>query len=296
MLSPKWAAQVLAQRGIRPPEPDLLNHALSALDQDAQDELSVAIRKFEQGVDSSADFGLIESFLAKAKTTSATSNKEESIANVGEDEDTWLSVGGGDFDDLSWLPESDLPDFEPARGRSARAKATTQTDEEKNLAWMRSHGLHIYGSKSALKAELDTPRQSGAWLGQYTVSFDMAPSTSANRYDWDVKLSFQLTKRELPLLAAFLLGFAGTELSFPNHGPDRNKTLELKDQCTHFFIKIRQGHAAYAMPVSAPDHFGLTSLVMTAMRLNAPDLDGMTQIAMLKQVGRMRQALLQKGG
>lgn len=35
---------------------------------------------------------------------------------------------------------------------------------------------------------------------------------------------------------------------------------------------------------------------MTAMRLNAPDLDGMTQIAMRKQVGRMRQALLQKGG
>lgn len=294
IFSGKWATQVFDSRGIRHPGWSGIDATLCQVGPQEQASLFEVIGRMGRGVESDSDFLQVERFLKLCRDQLA-----HPVAATPSAADFQSDEVDSDFpylesvpDDLSWLPPMNETVGHMARKPGAKHGADAPADP----AHMREHGLHIYGSKAALKAELDSPKDRSFWLGKYTVAIELAPTTGLRRYDWDVKLSFQITRRELPVLASFLMGFAGPELSFGNHGPDRNKTLDIEDQGTHLFLKLRQGHSAFGIPISALDHYGLSALVLTAMRMNSPELDGPMQLALLKRVGDLRQAMAKTAG
>lgn len=168
-----------------------------------------------------------------------------------------------------------------APGRAAET-ANSQT------ALLRAHGMHVYASSAALKIELDVLRGSEeGGAPQYTLQIEAARSSNG-RYQWQQKVPFQLTARELPVLASFLLGFAGSSLAFRNHGPNTDKSLEIEDQGAKLYVKL--GYASRApipVPVDAADVFAWGELCLVALRLNRPLLDGQATLALLRRLGKM---------
>ena len=138
-----------------------------------------------------------------------------------------------------------------------------------------------------MKVELDLLRAPDGEAAKYTVQIELAPSSAPRVYDWHQKVAFQFTRRELPLLAAMLMGFAGDALVLTNHGPDHDKKLEIHQQGNKLFVKIRQGGTAYSMPVEASDVFAWTAIAMTALKKNNDALDSGVFLEMLKRTGEM---------
>lgn len=273
MFNGRWVGQVLDARGIKHTGWAAIHAALSLLDISHQAELFDAMKKLASGVESAEQIARVFEFLNNCKPVVDTPAPQPVDSLI----------------DTTRHPAAVHLRKDHARVESSSkpaANAPLQVDDEQRT-WMREHGLHAYGGKAALKAELDCPKDRRFFLGKYTIGLEVAPSTAPRQYDWDRKLAFQLTRRELPIMAAFLLGFAGPDLAFGCHGADRDKTLELQDQGSHIFLKIRQGKQALALPISPMDHYGLSALFMMAIGLNAPGIDSGVQLMMLKRAGGM---------
>lgn len=106
---------------------------------------------------------------------------------------------------------------------------------------LRASGLHVYGSKAALKIELTYLRRRDPVVPQrYTVQIEGARKPGG-WIDWEHKVILQLMARELAPMAAFLLGLAGERFELANHGPQADKTLSIEDQGSRMFVKL--GHA-----------------------------------------------------
>jgi hypothetical protein len=157
--------------------------------------------------------------------------------------------------------------------------------------FLRSNGLHVYGGTAALKIELDTlgggaqDRQAG-----YTVQIEGARKEPGSGYAWHRKIQFQLTKRELPLMAAFLLGYGGPSIEFANHGPAHDKGLSVMDQGRRLYVRLRQQGTTIPVPIEPPDVYAWGEICMLALQLNRPSLGTEGQLAMLRRIGRMTTA------
>ena len=156
-------------------------------------------------------------------------------------------------------------------------------------SWEPSH--HIYGSKAALSIEVTeviteqrapNDRADSFW----TLQMEIAPTMTKQRYDWDRKIIFRLTKRELPLLAAVLFGWTSNAV-FANHGPANDKELTIEDQGSNLYIKLRQGKKSLSLPVGGEELFTLSSLVLKALGKNAPHLESQTILQIVKRAGPM---------
>jgi len=135
-----------------------------------------------------------------------------------------------------------------------------------------------------MKVELDILKTEPGEPIRYTIQIDVAAAKSANVYDWERKISFQFTRRELPLLAATLMGYTTKPLKLSNHGPDRDKSLDIEDHHSdRLFIRLRQSGHRIAMPVFAEDLHAWLTVVMQALKHNNPELDGTLLLAMLKR-------------
>lgn len=181
----------------------------------------------------------------------------------------------------------------PARSSRPAAPAATPpapAPPAVDPAFLRAHGTHIYGSGYALKVELDLLRRDEEREQPvYTLQIEGAKKRAgADGYAWDRKIALQLTRSELPELAAFLLGFAGTSLQFTNHGPNRNKSLTVEDQGDKLFVRIAEaGSAPVAVPVEPRDVFAWGELCLVALHLNKPSLTTDAHLALLRRLGRM---------
>ena len=188
----------------------------------------------------------------------------------------------------------------PAQPQSGAATAPVRPQRIKagadalpaDVLWtLRQHGMHVYAKSAALKIELGALRAADpCGAVQYTVQLDAAKAKQQG-YDWQGKVPFQFTIRELPLLAAFLLGMSGSKLAFSNHGPNTDKHFEAEDQGANLFVKVRlSGGPAFALPVSAADVFAWGELCLVALQLNRPAIGMDGHLALLRRVGRMEGA------
>ncbi len=146
-------------------------------------------------------------------------------------------------------------------------------------------GFHIYGSKGALcfeRAEATQARKSYA-----TLLIEAAPATS-QAAQWDKKISFRLTRRELPVFAASLLGWCA-HVEFTGHGEDHVKTLELEDQGASLYLKLRHGRRLVPVPIPADEVFDLAAMVLDILCSNAPGLDSQTVLQLVKRAGAMAE-------
>lgn len=183
----------------------------------------------------------------------------------------------------------------PATARSAERlpgrNEAKRTAPRSDLKLLRSHGAHVFGSSAALKVEL-VPCSEGPGRDEhatYSVLVEGAKK-QGDHYAWDRKISFQLTRRELPVVTAFMLGLGGERLDLRNHGADHDKFLELEDQGHKIFAKLRQGNAAVAVPIEAGDVAACAEILLAALQLNRPTVPIEGQLAILRRVGRMHMA------
>ena len=142
----------------------------------------------------------------------------------------------------------------------------------------------VYGGKAALCIEPDETRQ-----GEPTLRIEAARATAPRKYDWRQKLSLQLTREELPVIAATVLGFL-THCEYKNHGPNQDKGLEIVHQGTHLFVRVFQKErGVVAVPVTAADSYALGALCLRQLRKTAPWLSDQGVMTLLKlTVQRMK--------
>lgn len=135
----------------------------------------------------------------------------------------------------------------------------------------------VYGGKAALCIEPDETRQ-----GEPTLRIEAARATAPRKYDWRQKLSLQLTREELPVIAATVLGFL-THCEYKNHGPNQDKGLEIVHQGTHLFVRVFQKErGVVAVPVTAADSYALGALCLRQLRKTAPWLSDQGVMTLLK--------------
>lgn len=122
-----------------------------------------------------------------------------------------------------------------------------------------NENFHVYGAKAALCFEADMTR-----ANLPTIAIDGAPSVAPRSYNWNSKIRIQLTRQELPEVAAVLIG-ARPKCSFKSHGSQKDKGFEIERQDGgKVFVKVfgGNGQGACAVPVMPNDVFYVTSLVL----------------------------------
>ena len=135
----------------------------------------------------------------------------------------------------------------------------------------------VYGGKAALCIEPDETRQ-----GEPTLRIEAARATAPRKYDWRQKLSLQLTREELPVIAATVLGLL-PRCAYNNHGPNQDKGLEIVHQGTHLFVRVFQkDRGVVAVPVTAADSYALGALCLRQLRKTAPWLSDQGVMTLLK--------------
>jgi hypothetical protein len=135
----------------------------------------------------------------------------------------------------------------------------------------------VYGGKAALCIETDVTRQD-----EPTLRLEAAPATGPRAYDWPRKLTLQLTREELPVVAATVLGLL-PRCMYKNHGPDQNKGLEIEHQGSHLFVRLFQKErGVLAVPVGPADSYYLAALAMRALRQGTPWLSDQGILMVLK--------------
>ena len=123
----------------------------------------------------------------------------------------------------------------------------------------------VYGGKAALCIDPDETRQ-----GEPTLRIEAARATAPRKYDWGQKLSLQLTREELPVIAATVLGLL-PRCAYNNHGPNQDKGLEIVHQGTHLYVRLFQKErGVVAVPVTAADSYALGALCLRQLRKTAP--------------------------
>lgn len=258
MLHYGYASQVLRGRGVQPPAKEQIAAYLNSLTGDALTQEAARLRRIALGVDGSDDVpGLLRAIREVASSP------------------------------LAVPPRSAPADRAVERQPRSTAPATPL---DPHTEFLRSNGVHIYGSSAALKIELDALDGGPQRQASYTVQIEGARKEAGRGYGWHRKIQFQLTRRELPLMAAFLAGYGGRSIEFTNHGPANDKALSVMDQGRRLYVRLRQQGVTIPVPVEPPDVYAWGEICMLALQMNRPCLSAEGQLAMLRRIGRMTTA------
>lgn len=272
VVSHRWIAQVLRQRGIPVPDLKVLEVAVVQGTDEIRARLLDAVTLIERGTEAAGDIEWVRGVL-KAPVQKAL--------EVSPDlEQTHLVVSAAPVPSPSTEPRLDRPQFQE-KGPLDKAPNCTVTPA-------RRVKHHIYASKAALTIELDTLRQlPGEDDAARTVLIEAAVATSGSGFDWERKIPFQLMRRELPIVACALLGLLDRPLAIENHGPERNKSLRIEQQGSKLFVKVSQGSRSIALPVDCSDAYAWNAIVLQALQLNAPSLSDGLQLQLIHRVAEM---------
>lgn len=167
------------------------------------------------------------------------------------------------------------------QGNVSEAAPPAKTSDNGNMQLADRLSHHVYGGKAALCFEADTTKSDVP-----TVALDAAPSAGPRQYNWADKIRVQLTRDELPVVAAVFLGFMpGCE--FKNHGADNDKGFSMENQGARIFVRVfAKDQGVRAVPVEAADAYHVTALLMRQIRLCYPWLDGQAVALMLKSLAQ----------
>lgn len=157
-------------------------------------------------------------------------------------------------------------------------EAESQASQSDDISLLNQRAkFHVYGRSAALCFEIDVTRG-----GVPTIALDAASSINANTYNWAKKTRIQMTRAELPVVAAVLLGSRPT-CEFKAHGPDKSKGFSLERQAGgKVFAKVfDRGQPVKAVPIEAADAFYVASLFLLQIRKGSPWLDAVSTIALI---------------
>lgn len=254
--SPSWIAQVLDQRGIPNAGREAVRESFSAIPESDQIKLFQTLQALERGTETGTDFERCVGVFRPKKAPPEQIQISEAMVAVKK-------VGGAKV-------QADAP----------RAKPKSTDSGKAYRKW------HIYGQTAALTVEITELRRHELGSDSHTLTLEMAEKADLETNDWPNKISFQLTQREVPLLASVLMGFS-PRIELTNHGPAANKSLLVEDQGHRLFVQISKPSRILRLAVSPGDVHYFAGLALEVMQMRHPGLDGQMQIALLRRVGDM---------
>lgn len=138
-------------------------------------------------------------------------------------------------------------------------------------------GHHIYGKSFALYVAVDVTRGEDA-----TIRIEGAKATGPKKFDWGSKLALQITRGDLPTVAAVFFGLL-PECELKHYGADNSKRLTIKNQGKNFFINMSaKDFPQIAVPISASDVFEIRALFLQQLLANRPSIGVEGMLANLK--------------
>lgn len=160
----------------------------------------------------------------------------------------------------------------PPQGMEPDVKSL-RTDQEREV-FRKKH--YVYGQRCAYMFELDwlkaRPNQAKQ---KRTVTVEAAMQIAHRSYDWERRISFQLTLLELPQFTAVLLGKlpAGQVWHAQNHGRARDKFFRAKEQFDSIFLKLEQAGVIWPVRVGQEHRYQILTLALEALSYNDDHLD-----------------------
>ena len=128
-------------------------------------------------------------------------------------------------------------------------------------------GHHVYGRQSALYFAYDDTRG-----GDATIAIDGAMSVATRQYNWAQKLRLQITRSDLPSVAAVMFGLL-KKVELSNYGADNTKRLLIENQGKNYFLNMSaKDHHQIAVPISASDVYEIRSLFLAQLMKNRPEI------------------------
>lgn len=155
----------------------------------------------------------------------------------------------------------------PKEDQPRPASTASRPDESQRDEQERPKSVHVYGGKGALCFEEDETKN-----GFHTIAIDAAPSTGPKQYDWANKIRIQLTREELPVLLAVMLGVL-PQCEYKNHGPQNNKGFGVQDQGNQYYVRVFGPDGVRAVPMTPEDAFRVTAMLIKQMRKNYEGLE-----------------------
>lgn len=136
---------------------------------------------------------------------------------------------------------------------------------------------HIYGGKAASTWSTDTSR-----AGLHTVRIEAAGSVGTRQYDWQRKISVQLSEREMVLVLAVLMGWL-TKFEGKGHGEGGSKwfSLERQEDCVFLLLRAK-GQPAHGIPILPGDGFRAKAMLIEQMLKNSPFLNASLLLSLVR--------------
>lgn len=269
-VNPRWVVATLKERGIPAPALPALVSGIALLSTDQSERMRAAIQRLNAGTDEPEDMAFVADLTGGMRL--------DPSPNVQQPEG--VSVPPASLDEVDHSSKLKTPS--PELGSSRPVVDPTKRFEK-------SH--HVYSSKGGVCFEPthvvpDAFGQAGE--GYYTLQIEAASALSKKRYDWERKIIFRLTQRELPLFAASLMGWCPA-LDFGNHGAANDKFLEVRDQAAdgRIYLKVRQGKRVIGIPIGGEELFTVTTMALTVLGRNTPGLDSQSVLHLVKRCGQM---------
>ncbi|MCI2285936.1 hypothetical protein L3081_24225 [Colwellia sp. MSW7] len=151
-----------------------------------------------------------------------------------------------------------------------------QTEEAKSFLQVKTHG-----GKAAFEFSPDKTKD-----GWSTIRLEGAAKLNNNtkQYDWKNKITIQITKSELPVIAAVLLGFMPS-CEFGNHG-QTNKGFALINQEKAFFKIFEPGERKrmYVCPVPLVEANLMGTLALAQHTANFPSLSSDSALTAIRSL------------
>lgn len=250
---------MLEGRGLPVLELETVRRAVDYMDDEKAPTFSAQVHRLCKGTENSGDMGEMRAWVQWA-------------GQFGESGPSNTDI------DSREAPHGDLPD--PDRNATLHPEGLNRVRT--------AH--HVYGAKGAMCAEPTTIEPGAANQEEgvfHTLSLEFAlMDPNLSRYAWKNKIMVRLTKRELHMYAAVLLGFTG-HFEVKNHGRAKDKSLVIKDQGQVLFAKALEARVAIAVPIPPEEVYPLAAMALETLKRNSPTLDTQTLVMMVKRSATM---------
>lgn len=177
---------------------------------------------------------------------------------------------------------STLPDgWRSAKPTVAKVHRVSRDPDLASLA-----KVHVYGMRAALTFEEDVLR-ARTDRHIHSILVEGAKALEPRTYDWDGKVMFQLTRKELPRLVGVLMGWSA-EWKASGHGTGHDKYLVARSQKEGVQIVLGQPpEGPLSVRVGPEDMFAVVSLCLKVLGKNEPHLSSDAMLALCKRTATL---------
>lgn len=134
------------------------------------------------------------------------------------------------------------------------------------------YSFKIFSTNAALCISEARTRSGNLHTIQLEGALHMGSASDLKRYDWQNKITIQLTVQEAYLTLGLFENLV-SHVKFDGHGRNHEKSLQIEFQNTHYFVRIIQrSRTPISIPVRAVDGIQIVSLLYKQLLRNEEHL------------------------